>query len=55
MRAFSEADQKRFSDKIMTEILALMPELSPNNFNRELLEENFKNIGGENGLAFRGN
>ncbi|MEG3881051.1 hypothetical protein QT972_27170 [Microcoleus sp. herbarium7] len=55
MRAFSEAEQKRFSEKVFTEVIALMPELSPNNVGRELLEQNLNNMGGENGFIFSGN
>lgn len=55
MRAFSEAEQKRFSEKVMIEILGLMPELSPDNVARQLLEQNLNNTGGENGLVFSGN
>ena len=54
MRAFSETEQQRFSDKVMTEILGLIPELSPNNIRREPLEQNLNNMEGENGLVFNG-
>lgn len=55
MRSFSESDQKKVSERVMMELLALMPELSSTNVPNELLEENFKNIGSENELIFRGN
>ena len=54
MRAFSEDEQKRFSAKVFAEVIALMPELSPNNVEHQLLEQNLNN-GGENGLVFSGN
>ena len=55
MRAFSEAEQKSFSEKVMIEILGLMPELTPDNVARQLLEQNLNNTGGENELVFSGN
>ena len=55
MRSFSEDEQKRFSAKVFTEVIALMPELSPDNVARQLLEQNLNNTGGENGLVFSGN
>ena len=54
MRSFSEAEQRRFSEKVFAEVIALMPELSPDNVARELLAQNL-NMGGENGLVFSGN
>lgn len=55
MRAFSEVEQKRFSAKVFAEVIALMPELSPDNVALELLEQNLNDMRGENGLVFSGN
>lgn len=55
MQSFSEVEQQRFSEKIMIEILALMPGLSSNNISHELLEQSLNNMGGENGIVFGGN